>query len=160
VQTQTTIAIKNLKQQTEGSPDRQYDGQHHFADSDRAARTFTEAARYALLRRLAPRHPSRLAGLCNHQHGAVLLEKRLQSWCRHGVITKTSMTSTRWRGSLCRLHAVDVTWLAPARTACGGPRRRAGRIACGSNELSFRASINDTAGAPMSQPVSVMRGCS
>jgi hypothetical protein len=52
-------------------------------DSDRAART-AAAARYALLRRLAPAIRHTGGGFATISMVAVLLEKRLQSGCRHG----------------------------------------------------------------------------
>lgn len=122
-----------------------------------------EAARYALLRRLAPAIRHDMAGALQPiSMVAVLLEKRLQKPVPDmTVITKNVHdinTLAREASAACMQL---MTWLAPKLdgpvSVHDGVQEAMALVA---TELSFQGIdlVNDTAGVPMSQPVSVMRG--
>lgn len=127
------------------------------------AARLAEAARYALLRRLAPTLRHDMAGALQPiSMVAVMLEKRLQKPAPDmGVIGKNVHdinTLAREASSTCMQL---MTWLAPKQDALVGVHEGLQDVtALVATELSFQGVtlVNDTEGSPSQLPTSVLRG--
>lgn len=122
-----------------------------------------EAARYALLRRLAPAIRHDMAGALQPiSMVAVLLEKRLQKPAPDLAVIGKNVhdinTLAREASSACMQL---MTWLAPKQDAPVAIHEGVQEaIALVATELSFQGVnlVNDTASAAATLPVSVLRG--